>query len=116
MIEGIGPRGLHSALDMSGIGSSRSAQQGKMKALAAKMEGITNDQGQRLLDFREPLRQAARSAVGNGPEAIQDAVRGVLEENGFDAEQVFETLGQSGGPFQRNAMSLKPGLFASVRL
>jgi hypothetical protein len=67
------------------------------QGLPAAASTITNDKGQTLLDIQDQLKTAIQGALdsssGNNPRvAIQQAVDSTLQKNGFDVQQVKDSM------------------------
>lgn len=67
------------------------------QGLPAAASTITNDKGQTLLDIQDQLKTAIQGALnsssGSNPRAaIQQAVDSTLQKNGFDVQQVKDSM------------------------
>lgn len=107
MIQGIGSAGL--LPQMSQLPSGRANG-----PLAKVAQSFTNAEGQNLLDIKDDLQSAVKDAVRSGnPTEVKDALRGVLEDNGFDADEVMSAL-ESARPRRGGQPFGGPGLSGSV--
>ena len=65
-----------------------------MQELSDALSQLRSSDGKNLPEFQDQLRTAATSALeaGGGREDVMAAVQAVLDENGFDSDEVMSTL------------------------
>lgn len=86
MIQGIGNGAM--------MPQTMQASKGNGGPFAKVAAQFTNEAGQSLGDIRNELRDTVQATLqdGGGKEAVQSAVRDVLEANGFDADGVMSAI------------------------